>query len=98
MLVTTFAIAFLLQAIALIVDLRDGTLGEVAPSLTLAERAGHVGGADIRKITLVSVGVAAVALLAARAAARRGRRSACTRAPPRATSAPPACSACARTA
>ena len=34
MLVTTFAIAFLLQAIALIVDLRDGTLGEVAPSLS----------------------------------------------------------------
>ena len=30
MLVTTFAIAFLLQAIALIVDLRDGTIGEVA--------------------------------------------------------------------
>jgi len=34
MLVTTFAIAFLLQAVALIIDLRDGTLGEVAPSLS----------------------------------------------------------------
>ena len=31
MLVTTFAIAFLLQAIALIVDLRNHQLGEVAP-------------------------------------------------------------------
>ena len=38
MLVTTFAIAFLLQAIALIVDLRDDQLGEVAPSLTSLER------------------------------------------------------------
>src|SRR5215210_3637264 len=34
MLVTTSAIAFLLQAIALIIDLRDDTLGEVAASLT----------------------------------------------------------------
>ena len=41
MLVTTFAIAFLLQAVALIVDVRDGTIGEVAPSLGLAERGGH---------------------------------------------------------
>ena len=34
MLVTTFAIAFLLQAIALIIDLRDDTLGEVAASIS----------------------------------------------------------------
>jgi branched-chain amino acid transport system permease protein len=64
MLVTTFAIAFLLQAIALIVDLRDNTLGEVAASITSLNEPISVGGVDIRKITLVSVAVAAVALLA----------------------------------
>jgi branched-chain amino acid transport system permease protein len=62
MLVTTFAIAFLLQAIALIVDLRDNTLGEVAASITSLNEPVSVGGVDIRKITLVSVAVAAVAL------------------------------------
>jgi branched-chain amino acid transport system permease protein len=64
MLVTTFAIAFLLQAIALIIDLRDNTLGEVAASITSLNEPISVGGVDIRKITLVSVAVAAVALLA----------------------------------
>jgi branched-chain amino acid transport system permease protein len=64
MLVTTFAIAFLLQAIALIIDLRDNTLGEVAASLTSLNEPISVGGVDIRKITLVSVAVAAVALVA----------------------------------
>jgi branched-chain amino acid transport system permease protein len=64
MLVTTFAIAFLLQAIALIVDLRDNTLGEVAASITSLNEPISVGGVDIRKITLVSVAVAGVALLA----------------------------------
>jgi len=64
MLVTTFAIAFLLQAIALIVDLRDDTLGEVAASITSLNEPISVGGVDIRKITLVSVAVAAFALLA----------------------------------
>lgn len=63
MLVTTFAIAFLLQAIALIVDLRDETLGEVAASITSLNEPVSVGGVDIRKITLVSVAVAAFALL-----------------------------------
>ena len=33
MLVTTFAIAFLLQAVALILDVRDGTIGEPAVSV-----------------------------------------------------------------
>ncbi len=33
MLVTTFAIAFMLQAIALLIDLRDDTIGEVASSV-----------------------------------------------------------------
>jgi branched-chain amino acid transport system permease protein len=62
MLVTTFAIAFLLQAIALIIDLRDNTLGEVAASITSLNEPVSVGGVDIRKITLVSVAVAAFAL------------------------------------
>ena len=64
MLVTTFAISFLLQAIALIIDLRDNTLGEVAASISSLNEPITVGGVDIRKITLVSVAVAAVALLA----------------------------------
>ena len=63
MLVTTFAIAFLLQAIALIVDLRNDQLGEVAPSLTSLAQPVTVGGVEIRKITLVSIAVAAGALL-----------------------------------
>jgi branched-chain amino acid transport system permease protein len=62
MLVTTFAVAFLLQAIALIVDLRNGQLGEVAPSLASLAQPITVGGVDIRKITLVSIAVAAGAL------------------------------------
>jgi branched-chain amino acid transport system permease protein len=63
MLVTTFAIAFLLQAVALIVDLRDNTLGEVAASISSLNEPISVGDVDIRKITLVSVAVAAFALL-----------------------------------
>ena len=63
MLVTTFAIAFLLQAVALIVDLRDNTLGEVAASISSLNEPISVGGVDIRKITIVSVAVAAFALL-----------------------------------
>ena len=63
MLVTTFAVAFLLQAIALIVDLRDQTLGEVAPSLAYLNEPVTIAGAEVRKITLVSIGVAAGALL-----------------------------------
>jgi branched-chain amino acid transport system permease protein len=63
MLVTTFAISFLLQAIALIVDLRDDTLGEVAASLTSLNSPVTIAGAEVRKITLVSIGVAASALL-----------------------------------
>ena len=63
MLVTTFAISFLLQAVALIVDLRDNTLGEVAASISSLNEPITVAGVDIRKITLVSVAVAAFALL-----------------------------------
>jgi branched-chain amino acid transport system permease protein len=63
MLVTTFAIAFLLQAVALIVDVRDGTIGEAAPSLSSLSESITVGGTEIRKITLVAIGVAVLALL-----------------------------------
>ena len=63
MLVTTFAIAFLLQAIALIVDLRDDTLGEIAAALTSLSAPVTIAGAEVRKITLVSIAVAAGALL-----------------------------------
>jgi branched-chain amino acid transport system permease protein len=62
MLVTTFAIAFVLQAIALIVDLRDNTIGEIASSVAPLNRSVSVGGVDVRKITIVAVVVAALAL------------------------------------
>ncbi len=62
MLVTTFAIAFLMQAVALIIDLRDNTLGEVAASIAPLNEAITVGGVHIRKVTIVAVVVAAVAL------------------------------------
>ena len=62
MLVTTFAIAFVLQAIALIVDLRDNTIGEIAGSVAPLNRSVSVGGVDVRKITIVAIVVAAVAL------------------------------------
>src|SRR5262245_22105960 len=63
MLVTTFAIAFLLQSVALIVDLRDGTLGEVTATFSALNEPVKVLGGDVRKITLVSIAVAAGALL-----------------------------------
>ena len=62
MLVTTFAIAFLLQSIALIVDVRDDTIGEPASSVAPLNQAVSVGGVDIRKVTFVAVAVAIVAL------------------------------------
>ena len=64
MLVTTFAISFLLQAVALIIDLRDGQLGEVASSIAPLNQAVSVGGVDVRKVTFVAVGVAVGALIA----------------------------------
>ena len=62
MLVTTFAVAFMLQAIALLVDIRDGTIGEPATSVAPLNRAVDVAGVDVRKVTIVAVAVAAVAL------------------------------------
>jgi branched-chain amino acid transport system permease protein len=62
MLVTTFAIAFLLQAIAQIVDLHNNQLGEVAASISSLNEAVTVGGVHVRKVTIVAVVVAVVAL------------------------------------
>ena len=62
MLVTTFAVAFVLQAVALVVDLRDDTLGEVASSVAPLNQAITVAGIDVRKVTIVAVVVAAGAL------------------------------------
>ena len=62
MLVTTFALAFMLQAIALFIDVRDGTIGEPAGSLAGLREAVTVAGIDVREITIVAVLVAAVAL------------------------------------
>ena len=62
MLVTTFALAFMLQAIALLVDVRDGTIGEPADSLSGLNQAVDVAGVDVRKISIVAVLVGAAAL------------------------------------
>jgi branched-chain amino acid transport system permease protein len=59
MLIATFAIAFLLQSIAL---LWFGPLGKTATSLVELNRPVSVGGLDIRKITIVAIVVAAVCL------------------------------------
>jgi branched-chain amino acid transport system permease protein len=62
MLVTTFAVAFLLQAIALLIDVGDDTIGEVAASVAPLNQAVDIGGVDVRKVTIVAVAVAAFAL------------------------------------
>ena len=62
MLVTTFAVAFLLQNIALILDIRDGTIGEPAVSLAQLNQVVTIGGVDVRKVTILAVAVAIVAL------------------------------------
>jgi len=64
MLVTTFAIAFLLQAIAQIVDLRDNFFGQaVFSSITGLNESISIGGVDVRKVTILAVGVTIVALI-----------------------------------
>jgi branched-chain amino acid transport system permease protein len=60
MLVATFAIAFLLQSIAL---LWFGSLGKIAASLAYLNQPWSISGVDIRKIAVVAVVVAAVCLL-----------------------------------
>ena len=59
MLVTTFAVSFLLQSIALV---KFGTYGRPANSLSQLYQAVSLGGIDIRYVTFVALGVAAVAL------------------------------------
>jgi branched-chain amino acid transport system permease protein len=61
MLVATFAVAFLLQSIALI---WFGALGKIASSLAFLNQPWTIGGVDIRKISIVSIGAAACALAA----------------------------------
>jgi branched-chain amino acid transport system permease protein len=60
MLIATFAIAFLLQSIAL---LWFGPLGKTATSLVQLNRPVDVGGVEIRKITIVAIVTAAICLL-----------------------------------
>jgi branched-chain amino acid transport system permease protein len=62
MLVATFAIAFMLQAIAQLVDIRDNTIGEIATSIAPLNQPTTVLGVEVRKITIVAVIVTAVAL------------------------------------
>jgi branched-chain amino acid transport system permease protein len=61
MLVATFAVAFLLQSIAL---LWFGPLGKVAASLAYLNRPWVISGVEIRKIAIVAVVVAAACLVA----------------------------------
>jgi branched-chain amino acid transport system permease protein len=61
MLVATFAVAFLLQSVAL---LWFGPLGKIAGSLAYLNRPVTVGHVDIRKITIVAIIVAAACLAA----------------------------------
>ena len=61
MLVATFAVAFLLQSIAL---LWFGPLGKIAASLSSLNQPWVIGGVDIRKISIVATAVAAGCLLA----------------------------------
>ncbi len=61
MLVATFAVAFLLQSVAL---LWFGSLGKIATSLGYLNRPVTVSGVDIRKITIVAIVVAVVCLVA----------------------------------
>src|ERR671922_1200594 len=60
MLVATFAVAFLLQSIAL---LWFGSLGKIAASLSSLNQPWTIGDVDIRKISIVSTAVAAGCLI-----------------------------------
>jgi branched-chain amino acid transport system permease protein len=61
MLVATFAVAFLLQSVAL---LWFGPLGKIATSLAYLNRPFTLSGVDIRKITVVAVVAVALCLIA----------------------------------
>ena len=62
MLVTTFAISFVLQSIALLIDIRDDQIGEPAASLSSLNQSVDIAGVDVRKVTIVAVLVALAAL------------------------------------
>ncbi len=64
MLVTTFAISFVLQSVALLIDIRDDQIGEPAASLSSLNRSVEIAGVDVRKVTIVAVLVALGALAA----------------------------------
>jgi branched-chain amino acid transport system permease protein len=62
MLVTTFAISFVLQSIALLIDIRDDQIGEPVASLTSLNQSVSIAGVDVRKVSIVAVLVALAAL------------------------------------
>jgi branched-chain amino acid transport system permease protein len=66
MLVTTFALAFLLQAVARIVDVRDGTIGEPVRVVGQLNRAVTVAGVNVRQVTILAIalGILVLGLLA----------------------------------
>jgi branched-chain amino acid transport system permease protein len=66
MLVTTFALAFLLQAVARIVDVRDGTIGEPVRVVGQLNRAVGIGGVNVRQVTILAIvlGIVVLGLLA----------------------------------
>ena len=94
MLVATFGVSFLLQNVYL---LAFGSRGSTVGTLGGLNTAIAVGALRISWITIVARSPAPV-LLAVTAFSSTGRRSGCSSAPRRRTSAPRACSACARTA
>ena len=95
MLVATFAVSFLLQAIYL---LSFGTRGQIVGTLGQLNSAFTIDGVDIRWITLVTTVTGAAASPRDRDCCSIARASACTSAPPRRTSRPRGSSACAPTA
>lgn len=62
MLIATFAVAFLLQSVALLIDQRDDTLGEPAASLAQLIQPWTIVGIEVRKITVVAIVTAALCL------------------------------------
>src|SRR5262249_58702139 len=68
MLVATFAVAFLMQSVAL---LAFGSLGTIATSLAPLNIPWDIGGVEIRKIAIVTILVAAACLVLLRALLER---------------------------
>ena len=66
MLVTTFALAFLLQALARMIDVRDGTIGEPAEVVGRLNRAVSIGSVNVRQVTILAIalGIVVLSLLA----------------------------------